>query len=119
MAAHGGDPIIPFSGAYENELFDLPEDEKARVEKEAGVPSVLPKIITTGFKVGCGGNDRDTNSAVHDPCSWVDFALPPVDRCALRSVTCVPVSCCAKSLPDHQLHSPPLRFLHRILHRKL
>lgn len=55
VAAHGGDPIIPFSGAYENELFDLPEDEKARIEKEAGVPSVLPKIITTGFKVRTAG----------------------------------------------------------------
>ena len=50
VAAHGADPIIPFSGAYENELFDMPEDEKAKAEKEAGVPSALSKIITTGFK---------------------------------------------------------------------
>ncbi len=50
VAAHGGDPIIPFSGSYENELADMPEDEKARTEKEVGVPSALPKIITTGFR---------------------------------------------------------------------
>jgi len=50
VAAHGNDPIIPFSGAYENELVELPEDAKAAAEKEAGVPSALPKIITTGFK---------------------------------------------------------------------
>ena len=28
----------------------MPEDEKAKAEKEAGVPSALSKIITTGFK---------------------------------------------------------------------
>lgn len=50
VAAHGGEPIIPFSGAYESELVELPEDEKAKREAEAGVPSALPKIISTGFK---------------------------------------------------------------------
>ncbi|GAX73034.1 hypothetical protein CEUSTIGMA_g486.t1 [Chlamydomonas eustigma] len=50
VSAHGGDPIIPFSGAYENELVDMPADEKANAEKEAGAPSALDKIITTGFK---------------------------------------------------------------------
>ena len=50
VAAHGSDPIIPFSGAYENELLDMPADERARTEKEAGGPSAINKIITTGFK---------------------------------------------------------------------
>lgn len=50
VSSHGGDPIIPFSGAYENELVDMPEDEKAKAEVEAGQPSALPKIITTGFR---------------------------------------------------------------------
>jgi obg-like ATPase 1 len=50
VSAHGGDPIIPFSGAYENEFVDMPADEKAIAEKEAGGPSALDKIITTGFK---------------------------------------------------------------------
>ena len=50
VAAHGDDPIIPFSGAYENELLDMPADERAHSEKEAGVPSAVSKIITTGFK---------------------------------------------------------------------
>ena len=50
VAARGSDPIIPFSGAYENELLDMPTDERARAEEEAGVPSAVSKIITTGFK---------------------------------------------------------------------
>ncbi|GAB4815015.1 hypothetical protein N2152v2_002061 [Parachlorella kessleri] len=47
---HGGDPIIPFSGALENKLFDMPEDEKEAYCKEVGATSALPKIIVTGFK---------------------------------------------------------------------
>mmetsp|Transcript_6750 Transcript_6750/g.18084 ORF Transcript_6750/g.18084 Transcript_6750/m.18084 type:complete len:392 (+) Transcript_6750:62-1237(+) len=50
VQAHGNEPIIPFSGAYENELIDLPDDETEKVEKETGAPSALPKIISTGFK---------------------------------------------------------------------
>lgn len=50
VQAHGGEPIIPFSGAYESELVDMPEDEKAKAEAENGAPSALPKIISTGFK---------------------------------------------------------------------
>ena len=47
---HGGDAVIPFSGAYENKLVDMPEDEKAKLEKENGVPSAIPKVIVQGFK---------------------------------------------------------------------
>ncbi len=50
VAAHGGEPVIPFSAAYENELVDMPEDERKVAEKENGVPSQLSKIITNGFK---------------------------------------------------------------------
>lgn len=50
VQAHGGDPIIPFSGAYENEILDKPECDREEWCKEQGAPSVLSKIITTGFK---------------------------------------------------------------------
>uniref|UniRef100_A0A7S0R4X7 Obg-like ATPase 1 n=1 Tax=Chlamydomonas leiostraca TaxID=1034604 RepID=A0A7S0R4X7_9CHLO len=50
VAAHGGEPIIPFSGAYENEIVDMDEAARAEAEKELGAPSALPKIITQGFK---------------------------------------------------------------------
>jgi len=48
--AHGGDPIIPFSGAFEERLLELPEEDRAKAALEAGAPSALPKIVTTGFK---------------------------------------------------------------------
>lgn len=35
VKAHGGEPIIPFSGIFENKLFDMPDDEKAAYCKEA------------------------------------------------------------------------------------
>jgi len=50
VSAHGNDPIIPFSGALESKLFDMPEDEQASYCKEQECVSALPKIIVTGFK---------------------------------------------------------------------
>lgn len=53
ISTHGGDPIIPFSGAFENQWFDLQEDAEAQkkfAEEHEGATSALPKIITTGFK---------------------------------------------------------------------
>lgn len=47
---HGGDPIIPFSGALEQKLFDMPEDEQEVYCKEHECQSALPKIIVTGFR---------------------------------------------------------------------
>jgi len=47
---HGGDPIIPFSGALEQTLFDMPDDEKEAYCKEHECVSVLPKIIVSGFR---------------------------------------------------------------------
>lgn len=35
LQAHGGDPLIPFSGALEATLLDMPDDEKAAYCKEA------------------------------------------------------------------------------------
>ena len=31
---HGGEPIIPFSGVFENRLVDMPEDERDKYCKE-------------------------------------------------------------------------------------
>ncbi|MEW5302457.1 MAG: hypothetical protein WDW36_005239 [Sanguina aurantia] len=50
VKAHGGEPILPFSGIFENNIVDMPEDEKAIFCKEKGAVSALPKIITAGFK---------------------------------------------------------------------
>jgi obg-like ATPase 1 len=45
-----GSPMIPFSGALEQSLADMPEDERKVYCKENEVASALPKIIQTGFK---------------------------------------------------------------------
>lgn len=50
VQAHGGEPIIPFSGAYEAKLLEMPEDERDKYCTEQGAQSALNKIITTGFK---------------------------------------------------------------------
>lgn len=48
--AHGGGKLIPFSGALESQLVDMPEDERAAfLAANAGSESALPKIIKTGF----------------------------------------------------------------------
>ena len=50
VAAHGGGKIIPFSGALESQLVDMPEDERAAyLTAHPGMESALPKIIKTGF----------------------------------------------------------------------
>lgn len=50
IKAHGGDPIIPFSGALESKLLDMPDDEKEAYCKEIEGTSALNKIIVAGFK---------------------------------------------------------------------
>ncbi|KAK2079432.1 Obg-like ATPase 1 [Prototheca wickerhamii] len=47
---HGGGQLIPFSGALEAKLFDMPDDEKAAYCKEHECISALPKIIVSGFR---------------------------------------------------------------------
>lgn len=46
---HGGEPIIPFSGVFEQKLVDMPADEAAVYCKENQLQSALTKIIKTGF----------------------------------------------------------------------
>ena len=49
VKAHGGGTIIPFSGAFESELQDTPEDEKEQFQKDCEMTTVLPKIVKTAF----------------------------------------------------------------------
>ncbi len=44
MQAHGGEPLIPFSGAFESKLFGMPDDEKAAYCKE--VRTVAPTLFS-------------------------------------------------------------------------
>ena len=44
------DPIIPYSGALESALLDMPDDEAQAYQKENEVTSGLDKIVTTGFR---------------------------------------------------------------------
>eukprot|EP00128_Syssomonas_multiformis_P014503 Colp12_sorted_trinity150504_noHs@17264 len=45
-----GDLIIPFSGAFETKWLNMSEAEREAYAKETGATSVLPKIVTAGFK---------------------------------------------------------------------
>lgn len=47
---HGGEPIIPYSAQFEQEVFDMPSDEAEKHCEEVGATSMIPKIVTTGFK---------------------------------------------------------------------
>jgi hypothetical protein len=55
--AHGGEPIIPFSGAYEAKIFDMSEEEKEEYNKEQGegAACVLEWIGKCGNAVWRGG----------------------------------------------------------------
>ncbi|CAO0801664.1 unnamed protein product [Mucor circinelloides] len=45
-----GDPMIPYSGAYEYRVsLAADAEEKAAIQKECNAPSVLPKIIVMGY----------------------------------------------------------------------
>lgn len=46
---NGGGKIIPFSAAYENELFEAKEN-KIKIIEETKAESAMGKIITTGFQ---------------------------------------------------------------------
>uniref|UniRef100_A0A915I853 Obg-like ATPase 1 n=1 Tax=Romanomermis culicivorax TaxID=13658 RepID=A0A915I853_ROMCU len=45
-----GAHIIPFSGALEMKLIEMPEDERSAYLKEKNITSALEKIIKTGYK---------------------------------------------------------------------
>ena len=50
---HGGGIMIPFSVEFEQELFDLGDDESLRsafYEENEGAKSALPKMVTQGYK---------------------------------------------------------------------
>ncbi|KAF1769887.1 hypothetical protein GCK72_001704 [Caenorhabditis remanei] len=49
-ANDAGAVLIPFSGAFELKLLDMPEDERQKYLKEQGVTSNLDKIVHTGYK---------------------------------------------------------------------
>jgi obg-like ATPase 1 len=49
---HGGEPIIPFSAAFENKINDMPEDEKDKYCKEKGVVCQLPKVSLEAAALG-------------------------------------------------------------------
>jgi obg-like ATPase 1 len=42
--------VIPFSGALEQKLVDMPEDEAAKYCTDNNVGSSLPKVIVNGYK---------------------------------------------------------------------
>ena len=44
-----GDPIIPFSVAFEERLSLLPEEEREQAQKDAGCESALGKITKAGY----------------------------------------------------------------------
>eukprot|EP01108_Squamamoeba_japonica_P005881 TRINITY_DN4758_c0_g1_i1.p2 TRINITY_DN4758_c0_g1~~TRINITY_DN4758_c0_g1_i1.p2 ORF type:complete len:343 (-),score=191.76 TRINITY_DN4758_c0_g1_i1:65-1093(-) len=47
---HGGDPIIPLSCALEQRYAECATDEeRAKLQEEVGAPSILNKIVTTGY----------------------------------------------------------------------
>ncbi|XP_070570294.1 obg-like ATPase 1 [Ptychodera flava] len=45
-----GAPVIPFSGLFEMNLLEKTDEEREAYIKEKNCSSVLPKIITTGFR---------------------------------------------------------------------
>lgn len=51
VTAHGGGVMIPFSGAVEQELLDMPDDEVEKYCEEQKMASVLPKVIKTAFSM--------------------------------------------------------------------
>jgi len=46
--AHGGEPMVPFCGAFESKLLELGEDAKKYCEETKTV-SGIPKITRTGY----------------------------------------------------------------------
>lgn len=51
VQTHGGGVMIPFSGATEQTLLDMPDDEEAKYCEDNQIVSVLPKIIKTAFSM--------------------------------------------------------------------
>lgn len=47
--AHGGEPMVPFSGAIEQQYLTLSEEEAKAFSEEKKTQSAIPKIIKTGY----------------------------------------------------------------------
>jgi obg-like ATPase 1 len=45
-----GDPMIPFSVTFEQDLLDMGDDARKSFLEEAKVPSMIPRIIKAGYK---------------------------------------------------------------------
>jgi len=46
----GGAVLIPFSGAFETKLVEMPDDEREALLKQLQTTSSLEKIVKTGYK---------------------------------------------------------------------
>lgn len=47
--ANGGEPIVPFCGAFEFKLLEMSDDEKSKYFEDNKIQSAIPKIIKSGY----------------------------------------------------------------------
>jgi len=47
--AHGGEPIVPFCGAFESKLLTMSEEDQKKYCAEKAITSSIPRIIKTGY----------------------------------------------------------------------
>lgn len=47
--AHGGEPIVPFSGVVETELLNKSDEDKKKYMEENKLSSAIPKIVNAGY----------------------------------------------------------------------
>eukprot|EP01010_Urceolus_cornutus_P004881 NODE_810_length_1322_cov_159.944226_g615_i0.p1 GENE.NODE_810_length_1322_cov_159.944226_g615_i0~~NODE_810_length_1322_cov_159.944226_g615_i0.p1 ORF type:complete len:396 (+),score=87.80 NODE_810_length_1322_cov_159.944226_g615_i0:71-1258(+) len=47
---HTGEALIPVSASFEQEVFDMPEDEKEKFLTEKQAVSVIDKVVVAGYK---------------------------------------------------------------------
>ena len=60
--AHGGEPLIPFSGSFESKLFDMPDDEKEAYCKEVCVAPSGCALVIASFEC-CGHGEAAAKPA--------------------------------------------------------
>ena len=72
--AHGGEPLIPFSGSFESKLFDMPDDEKAAycTEVRCAARCHLSKLLchNTGWQAFVSGFNRMITTEICGAPSW-------------------------------------------------
>ena len=65
---HGGEPIIPFSGSFENKLVDMPQDEQEVFCKEV---RHLNATTLHGSPTGGPARSNPISAALlHSGCVW-------------------------------------------------